>query len=269
MTFAQIANAQLPRPATYRPDLPDGVHRLVRPRPQPRHHQALPDREGVRRRVRRRLQPAPGRDLRSSARARPSPCPRACATASRTRSSPARRPPDARRAAAQRSAADPARARPPPSPAASTGPAPARRSSAPSRRARRRVRRASVPVELATGADPPSAPRRAPAASPPPGPPSPRPSKLGFAAPEADGARRASGAAARWCARAVFGGGAAVVGGLGFVVWTQLVAAAADARGPSPTASAERRARRHGQRRPERHHERRAPRRRGARCPRG
>ena len=80
------------------------------------------------------------------------------------------------------------------------------------------------------------------------GPPSPRPSKLGFVAPEPDDGRRAGGRGGLARA-AMFGGGAALVGGLGFLVWTQLVAvppartgtstSASASAGPTPSVSAE------------------------------
>jgi eukaryotic-like serine/threonine-protein kinase len=71
------------------------------------------------------------------------------------------------------------------------------------------------------------------------GPPSPRPSKLGFTTQdprETDLARR--GGARPLTRAAVFGAVAAVVGGLGFLVWTQIVQAPQIRTGTSGSASA-------------------------------
>ncbi len=218
MTFAQIANAQLPRPAAFRPDLPEGftawfdraLDRDITKRFQSAKEFA--DAFGAVFNKERleisAIGPSPASGLSrpsfdgggenpflAGAPSTPSPAVRQV-------------PPDAVTQV--------------PPPPRSSGAAPPA-ASVP-----------SVPVEL-VNEDPHGSLAGGSAAGPAEGgPPSPRPSKLGFAATETEKAPGRGGALAR---AAMFGGGAALVGGLGFLAWTQLIAPASTRVGTSGSAS--------------------------------
>ncbi len=207
MTFAQIANAQLPRPAAYRPDLPEAftawfdraLNRDITKRFQSakefaERFAAVFNREKMEVSINTATRPA--RRLQGVVRS------------PRTRSSRVR--PQRHRPKAPgipiptvRQVGSDAVTQVPPPPQSSRGGA-----SVP-----------AMPVELVNPQ--PQQPRGDPPASTRP-PPSVRPSKLSFPPSEPDDARgRGRGRLAR---AAMFGGGAALVSGLGFLVYTQLVA---------------------------------------------
>jgi serine/threonine-protein kinase len=236
MTFAQIANAQLPRPATYRPDLPEAftawfdlaLNRDIAKRFQSAKEFA--DAFGAVFKLPTHIEtsgisPSPALSLPQSVRdSFENPFLSGAPNVSVM-------PATGVRHAAPDATTEPPPPVPPAPPSAprTSGPPGLSRPSAP-------LSVPSVPVEMVNSSA--SALVSAPHTSGvehPAGPPSPRPSKLGFASTGAEG-----GAGKRphpLVRAAVFGGGAAVVGGVGFLAYTQLVAPATTVTTPIATAS--------------------------------